>query len=199
MRGMCPVLMACACACAGGAGGARRAPATALPPPTPAGESCDSQLEDAGPGHHGRHRFEGADERIGFRDDAGQVVIPPRFLHAYEFGPGGIAAVIEPAEGEGVRMGFIDVDGRWLADAYRFDNGPDYFQEGLARIVAGGKVGYIARDGTIVIEPRFAGATSFCHGIATVHDGAQEWEIDRSGAAVGARRRHGRPPGRDGN
>jgi hypothetical protein len=75
-----------------------------------------------------------------------------------------------------------------LAQAYAFDNGPDYFQEGLARIVgADGRVGFIDRGGAIVIAPQFVGASGFCHGEATVHDGQTQWTIDRAGAASGPR------------
>jgi len=77
-----------------------------------------------------------------------------------------------------------------LAVAYAFDNGPDYFQEGLARIVDGGKIGYLDRTGAIEIAPQFAGAMGFCHGRATVHDGTSEWEIDRTGKPLGAKRPH---------
>ena len=30
----------------------------------------------------------------------------------------------------------------------------------------------------------------FCHGRATVHDGTSEWEIDRTGKPLGAKRPH---------
>lgn len=180
-----------ACGGGGGAGGAAAPrPAPTLPPPTPAGASCDAQLEDAAPGNHDRFSFEEGGLE-GFKDGAGKVVIAPRFAHVYEFGAGGIAAVIEGPAGVDapVRLGFIATDGRWLARAYAYDNGPDYFQEGLARIVDdNGKVGFIAHDGTIVIAPTFDGAGSFCHGVTTVHVGGEAWDIDRSGAAVGARR-----------
>lgn len=176
---------------AGCGGAVPRRPTAALPPPTPAGEACGGQIEDAAPGNHDRFGFEDEGGLHGFRDGRGAVVIAPRYSFAYEFGAGGVAAVVvAPTTVAGsVRFGFIDPAGRWLADAYAFDNGPDYFQEGLARIRgADGTVGFITRDGTIVIRPQFADADSFCHGVATVHDGAQAWDIDRTGAELGPRR-----------
>ena len=44
--------------------------------------------------------------------------------------------------------------------------------------------------GGVAIPPQFAGAMGFCHGRATVHDGSSEWEIDRTGKPLGAKRPH---------
>lgn len=175
---------------AGCGGAVPRRPTAALPPPTPAGEACGGQIEDAAPGNHDRFGFEDEGGLHGFRDGRGAVVIPPRYSFAYEFGAGGVAAVVEaPTTVAGsVRFGFIDPGGRWLADAYAFDNGPDYFQEGLARIVDGaGRVGFLDRGGAVVIAPQFVDAAGFCHGAATVHDGREQWTIDRAGQAIGPR------------
>ena len=46
---------------------------------------------------------------------------------------------------------------------------------------------FIDRGGAIVIAPQFVGASGFCHGEATVHDGQTQWTIDRAGAASGPR------------
>lgn len=176
-----------AAACGGSSSKGTVAPAT-----EPAGD-CTSQLEDAQPGNHDRFSFSPDDgATYGYKNGAGEVVIAPRFGFAYEFGAGGVAAAVERPEDEAgqARFWFIDPSGKPLAEAYAFDNGPDYFQEGMARIVDGGKVGFIDRTGAIVIAPQFVEARSFCHGQASVHDGTDEWEIDRSGKAVSARRPH---------
>lgn len=167
---------------------------TAAPPapaPPAAEGDCAAQVEDSQPGNHDRFAFtEGDEEVYGYKDGKGTVVIAPRFGYAYEFGSGGVAAAVErPTTPDGsARFVFIDASGKELAVAYAFDNGPDYFQEGVARIVADGKVGFLDRTGVIVIAPQFAGASGFCHGQATVHDGRETWEIDRAGKAVTARR-----------
>jgi len=120
------------------------------------------------PGAHDRYRFEAADGRHGFRDKSGKVVIPPRFRFAYEFSPEGVAPVVEDK-----RFAFIDTKGHVIAEAYGYDNGPDYFVEGRARIVRGGKVGYIDRAGKIAIEPRWEYAAPFCEGRAAVCQGCR--------------------------
>lgn len=52
-----------------------------------------------------------------------------------------------------------------------FDNGPDYFIEGLARTVQGGKVGFIRDDLTLAIPPRWDFAFPFENGTAVVCNG----------------------------
>lgn len=179
-------------------GGAAPRPAAApparaplpLPPATPAGESCEAQVEEAPPGNRDRFAWEAPDGSYGYKNLAGDTVIAPRFGYAYEFGKDGLAAAVErPTTPDGkARFVFIDPSGAVLAQAYAFDNGPDYFQEGLARIVgADGRVGFIDRGGAIVIAPQFVDASGFCHGAAMVHDGQTQWTIDRAGAALGPR------------
>jgi hypothetical protein len=53
--------------------------------------------------------------------------------------------------------------------AYRFDNGDDYVQEGLYRIVdPQGKIGYATKKGQVVIKPQFAFGFPFEKGEAKV-------------------------------
>jgi hypothetical protein len=144
--------------------------------------SCGSRIEDWPPGHHDRFVFEDpATELAGYKDGTGAVVIPPRFRHAYPFGPGGVAAAIEATGADQVRFVFIDASGQALAEAYAFDNGPDYFQEGHARIVANGKIGYLTDTGKIAIAPRFAEASGFCRGKAEVVEAGKAFYIDKLG------------------
>lgn len=54
---------------------------------------------------------------------------------------------------------------------YQFDNGDDYFCEGLQRIVnKDGKIGFADSLGNVAIEPRFAFAFPFEDGYAKVTD-----------------------------
>lgn len=174
-------------------GSSKQVPAPLSPAPPPTDEDCAAQVESSPPGNHDRYAFSDDDgATYGYKDGRGTVVIAPRFRFAYEFGLGGVAAAVEPPAREGgvPRFVFIDSAGNVLAVAYAFDNGPDYFQEGLARIIDDGKIGYLDRAGAIVIAPQFAGATGFCHGHATVHDVTSEWEIDRAGKPSSAKRPH---------
>jgi hypothetical protein len=116
------------------------------------------------PGGAGLFAFEDERGRYGFKDGEGRVRIAPRFLHAYEFFAEGITGAVEPP----ATFVFIDTNGRAVARAYPEDNGPDYFVEGLARIVANGNVGFIDRSGKIVVRPQYPFASSFCNGMAVV-------------------------------
>ena len=61
--------------------------------------------------------------------------------------------------------------GRKSFSVYQFDNGDDYFCEGLQRIVSeDGKIGFADSLGNVVIEPRFAFAFPFENGYAKVTD-----------------------------
>ena len=153
---------------------------TAGQPPTDDGpEDCASSVEDSKPGHHDRYAFETPDGLRGYKDGKGTVVIAPRLRFGYEFKPGGIAAAVDH-DGSLV---YIDTAGKVIARAYAFDNGPDYFQEGHARIVDGrNKIGFINERGEITMAPRFDEAESFCHGKAAVREGTRRFFINKRGA-----------------
>jgi hypothetical protein len=52
-----------------------------------------------------------------------------------------------------------------------FDNGPDYFKEGLARTEWNGKIGFFDEELSIVIEPIYDFAYPFENGLSIVCDG----------------------------
>lgn len=184
------VLIACVLAACGSSSTSPVTPANAVPATPPAEvaaadapEDCASTIEDAKPGNHDRYAFETNDGSWGYRDSKGAIAIPPRLRFAYEFKPTGIAAAVDH---DGTFV-FIDTSGAVIARAYAFDNGPDYFQEGHARIVdARGKIGFIDDHGRITIAPRFDEAASFCHGVAAVSEGGRRFTIDAHGAPAPA-------------
>jgi WG containing repeat len=96
-----------------------------------------------------------------------------------------------------VRRGVIPVPVKVM------DNGPDYFEDGLARSPVGGKIGYIDRKLNLVIPATYDGAYPFKDGVAvvctactlvfdnTVTEGERSWyeggqwgRIDRMGRVV---------------
>lgn len=134
----------------------------------------------------------------GYRDARGLVVVAPRFAVAQEYSPGGIAAV---ADASGWRI--IDRRGRVLVRRpYLVDNGPDPFQDGLARFTQTGRVGFYDERGRVVIPARFDFVAPFSEGRAAFCEGCREraegehrsvqggrWGfIDREGAVVVAPR-----------
>src|SRR5262245_16769521 len=166
------VLVAC------GGGATKREPAPPEPPVAAGPEECTSSVESAKAGNHDRFAFQDPDGLYGYKNGKGQVVIAPRLRYAYEFKPGGIAAAVD----NDASFVFIDTTGKVVARAFAFDNGPDYFQEGQARIVdAGGKVGFIDENGHITVAPRYEAADSFCHGKAAVREAGKQLWIDKHG------------------
>jgi len=62
----------------------------------------------------------------------------------------------------------IDRNEKILFEAYMFDNGPDWLEEGLFRIIRNGKIGYADVNGFIIIVPKYECAGQFENGIAKV-------------------------------
>jgi hypothetical protein len=152
------------------------------PPAKPAVENCEPHSSGWKPGNHDRFSFEDSKSgKYGYKDRGGKVVIPATFTAAYEFSPHGLAGVVVEVK-TGSPFQFIDPSGNPRARAYAFDNGPDYFQEGYARIVDDAKlVGFIDEKGTIKIAPRFVSAAPFCRGKAEVELDDGTFFIDKQG------------------
>lgn len=97
------------------------------------------------------------------------MVIEPRFVVAQEFLPGGIAAVADQKE-----WSYIDARGNVVIKPFLFDNGPDYFREGLARFKSENKFGFFDKTGKKVIPAQFDFAAPFSEGLAAVCSGCTE-------------------------
>lgn len=151
--------------------------------PKPVVENCEPRASGGGPGNHDRFSFEDPQtHQYGFKDGKGTIVLPAVYSSVSEFSPDGLAGVVSPKPGAPTPFLFIAPSGKAVARAYAFDNGPDYFQEGYARIVDDAKrIGYIDERGAIAIAPKFTGATAFCHGKAHVEIGLDRYWIDRKG------------------
>lgn len=65
---------------------------------------------------------------------------------------------------------------------YQYDNGDDYFSEGLQRIVdKDGKIGFRDSIGKVIIPPQYAFAFPFKDGYAKVTDSGRLEAVDKSG------------------
>ena len=118
--------------------------------------------------------FYSKDEKWGFIDKDGNIVINPQFDNVHPFKEG-LAAVCDKNE----KWGFIDKNGTLVIN-YQFEDVDD-FSEGLAAFFNGDKAGYISKKGEYVINPQFDHAFRFHEGKAAVVLGKLVGFIDKEG------------------
>ena len=107
--------------------------------------------------------FDTESELYGFLDCDGEIAVAAKYRSAWKFTDGGIAAVLD-------RNGwhYISRTGDFVIRPMMYDNGPDYFSEGLARYVESGKYGFFDIAGRVVIEAQYDFAFPFGEGRAKV-------------------------------
>ncbi|PWN60765.1 WG repeat-containing protein [Chryseobacterium viscerum] len=130
------------------------------------------------------HYFKSKDSLVGVKDKAGKIIVPAQFK-IFSFLKDG-----DPVEGETILFdgskegekyqkntwGYVyDRKGNFLYTPFLYDNGADYFSEGVRRLVKNGKVGFADRNGKIVIEAEHDFASPFNYGYAAFCDGC-DWE-----------------------
>jgi len=109
--------------------------------------------------------FEDADSRLGYLNQNGDTIIP---FGKYEM------CFTDTIKSYGIVLdkkgNFVAIDQQEniLFEVFKYDNGPDYFSEGLIRIVKDSKIGYANEHGEIVIEPQFDCAWPFANAKASV-------------------------------
>jgi hypothetical protein len=102
-------------------------------------------------------------DKWGYKDGRENEVIKPQFIQANDFSPEGMAAVVDDTG-----WAYIDTRGKIIIRPFVVDNGPDYFQEGLARFTVENKFGFFPKTGKVVIKPRFDFAAPFHEGLAAI-------------------------------
>lgn len=96
----------------------------------------------------------------GYQTPAGQLIIRPQFSSAFEFSKYGIADVYMASSKEWLK---IDKSGKPIVTSYFFDNGPDYYVNGLSRFVKNNKIGFINRKGRPIIPAEYDWAGTFTY------------------------------------
>jgi len=74
-----------------------------------------------------------------------------------------------------------------VRETLNFDNGPDYFVEGLARTVEGGKIGFMDAQLELRIAPQWDFAFPFEDGVAAVCNGCKDVPYGEHRAVVGGK------------
>lgn len=87
-------------------------------------------------------------EKFGYVDDAGKVVIKHQYSQAFPFVNG--KAKVQKSK----KWGYIDEKGKAVIKI-EFDEIGEFNDYGVARVTKGGKYGYIYRDGKYMIKPDF--------------------------------------------
>lgn len=128
--------------------------------------------------------FISKDNLVGVKNQKGDIIIPAQFKIYSDLKDG------EVVEGETILFdgnktgenqevnawGYVyDRKGNFLYQPFSYDNGPDYFVEGLRRFVKKGKIGFADRNGKVIIEPKHDFVYYFNYGYASFCDGC-DWE-----------------------
>ena len=100
------------------------------------------------------------DNKFGFIDTNGNIVIEPQFEDISEFSEGLAAVKLNN------NWGYINKSGKIVINC-RFENAMD-FKEGLAPVKAFGRWGFIDKTGKTVIKVQYYGAKCFSEGLAAV-------------------------------
>jgi hypothetical protein len=114
--------------------------------------------------------FRNQEGRYGLNAD-GKPVLPPRYHGITKLSE--CCVIVESDSG----WWAINLDSRDSIKTFQVDNGPDRFEEGLARYIADGKIGFYDRHVHIRIPARFDFASSFNQGYAAFCKGCKEYFI----------------------
>lgn len=105
-------------------------------------------------------------DNYGYADRNGKAVIPlGKYTMCFTDTFRTYAIVLKP------QSGFVAIDRQEnvLYNVFPFDNGPDYVEDGLFRIIEDHKIGFAdAKTGTVIIKPQFDCAFPFENGKAKV-------------------------------
>lgn len=131
--------------------------------------------------------FISKDSLVGVKNQKGEIIIPAQFINLTGMRNGEPLKLENDAiffdsslanrdEVEKNSWGVVfDKKGKMLYQPYSYDNGADYFSEGVRRFVKKGKVGFVDRNAKIIIDAKHDFVSSFNYGYAVFCDGC-DWE-----------------------
>lgn len=137
--------------------------------------------------------FKSKDSLVGVKNSDGKIIVPAQFKIFSDLRNG------EPVKGETVffdgmkkdeepeknALGYVyDRNGNFLYRPFAYDNGADYFSEGVRRFVKNGKVGFADRNGKVIIEARHDFASPFHYGYAAYCDGCDREKTQEEHRAI---------------
>ncbi|WP_034724993.1 WG repeat-containing protein [Chryseobacterium sp. JM1] len=128
--------------------------------------------------------FFSKDTLAGVKDQDGKIIVPAQFKIYSDLEDGDLVKEETiyfdgSKKGEAIEKnawGYVyDKKGNFLYRPFFYDNGADYFKEGVRRFVKNGKVGFADRNGKLVIEAQHDFVSYFDYGYAVFCDGC-EWQ-----------------------
>lgn len=139
--------------------------------------------------------FKSKDSLVGVKDQDGKIIVPAQFK-VFSYLKDGEVVKGETIYFDGDKNGekpgknewgyVYDRKGNFLYRPFFYDNGADYFSEGVRRFVKNGKVGFVDRNGTVIIKPEHDFVSPFNYGYAAFCDGCdREKTEDEHKAIVG--------------
>lgn len=140
-----------------------------------------ANAEAAGSFHEGRAWIRYEVDKVGFIDRNGRVVVQPVWRAVRDFDQG-VAWVQDPVT---ARWGLVGKDGSTVLEPTYEEVGP--FVDGLARVAAGRKYGFVDTGGHLVIPLAYASAGDFSEGFVavSVERGGPMGYLDRKGEPLG--------------
>ena len=132
--------------------------------------------------------------KIGVKTESGNIIVPSKatYYGNYDFQKPIKESTIEFLGTEKVKhypsklplmpAGEVyDRQGKFLYYPLWFDNGTDYYEEGLRRYVDGHKVGFADKDGILTIPAQWDFAEPFQYGYARVYIGGWKKQYEKAG------------------
>lgn len=128
--------------------------------------------------------FKSEDSLVGVKNENGKIIVPAQFKIYSDLEDGEVVkgetiyfdGLKKNEQKEKNAWGFVyDKKGNFLYRPFFYDNSADYFSEGVRRFVKNGKVGFVDRNGKVIIDARHDFASPFNFGYAKFCDGC-DWE-----------------------
>ena len=123
-------------------------------------------------------RVRDRNDKWGFSNQAGALVIPREYDGAGDFSEG-LATVRKNG-----KAGYIDKTGRVVTPLEYESYVTGDFSEGLAAVRKNGETGYIDKNGNTIIPLEYEAARSFSDGLAAVQKSGKWGYIDKTGKVV---------------
>lgn len=131
---------------------------------------------------------------VGVRTASGSIIVPLQFstIGAYDFDHPITTPFIEmycsaqdtsinPMNPNQPSGRVYDRTGKFLYTPFLYDNGPDYWHEGIRRYVQQGKVGYVDLNNNRLTDPKVGFADFFNYGYASFYEGAVNKVYNKGG------------------